>query len=138
VLLAANMAKRFGESPAVVACIAHLHPDHPSTLPEAHLLEAAENLALTAPGVHKEGLEKYIEHMESLEQMVRGFKGVQRVYAMKAGRELLILVDTQMVDDEYTLWLAKDIAERIEREVRFTGQIKIQVVRESRFVGYAT
>lgn len=138
VLLAANMAKRFGESPAVVACMAHLHPDHPSTLPEAHLLEAAENLALTAPGVHKEGLEKYIEHMESLEQMVRGFKGVQRVYAMKAGRELLILVDTQMVDDEYTLWLAKDIAERIEREVRFTGQIKIQVVRESRFVGYAT
>jgi ribonuclease Y len=137
-LVAANLAKRFGESPAVVACIAHLHPDHPSTLPEAHLLEAAENLALTAPGVHKEGLEKYIEHMESLEQMVRGFKGVQKVYAMKAGRELLILVDTQMVDDEYTLWLAKDIAERIEREVRFTGQIKVQVVRESRFVGYAT
>ncbi len=137
-LLAANMAKRFGESPAVVACIAHLHPDHPSTLPEAHLLEAAENLALTAPGVHKEGLEKYVEHMESLEQMVRGFKGVQKVYAMKAGRELLVLVDTQMVDDEYTLWLAKDIAERIEREVRFTGQIKVQVVRESRFVGYAT
>ena len=88
--------------------------------------------------MHKEGLEKYMEHMESLEQMVKGFKGVQRVYAMKAGRELLVLVDTQMVDDEYTLWLAKDIAERIEREVRFTGQIKVQVVRESRFVGYAT
>jgi len=137
-LMAANMAKRFGETPQVVACIAHLHPDHPSTLPEAHLLEAAENLALTAPGVHKEGLEKYVEHMEALEQMVKGFKGVQRVYAMKAGRELLVLVDTQMVDDEYTLWLAKDIAERIEREVRFTGQIKVQVVRESRFVGYAT
>ncbi len=137
-MVAAQLAKRYGESPAVIACIQHLHPDNPSTLPEAHLLEAAENLALAAPGVHKEGLEKYIEHMEAVEAMVRQFKGVSRVCAMKAGRELLVLVDTKMVDDEYTLWLAKDIAERLEREVRFTGQIKVQVVRETRVVGYAT
>lgn len=138
ILVAAHLAKRYGESPSVIACIAHLHPDNPSTLPEAHLLEAAENLALTAPGVHKEGLERYVEHMEAVEQMVSQFKGVKSVYAMKAGREMLVLVDTEMVDDEYTLWLAKDIAERLEREVRFTGQIKVQVVRETRSVGYAT
>lgn len=137
-ILAAQLAKRFGEAPAVVTCIQHLHPDHPSTLPEAHLLEAAEGLALTAPGVYKLGLEKYIEHMEQLEQMIKGFKGVSKVYAMKAGRELLVLVDSKNVDDEYTLWLAKDIAERIEREVRFTGQIKVQVVRETRHVDFAT
>jgi ribonuclease Y len=138
ILAAAQLARRYGEPPAVVACIQHLHPDHPSTLPEAHLLEAAENLALAAPGLHKQGLEKYIEHMDQLEQMIRGFKGVQKVYAMKAGRELLVLVDSKNVDDEYTLWLAKDIAERIEREVRFTGQIKVQVVRETRHVDFAT
>ncbi len=137
-LAASHLAKRFGESPAVAACIAHLHADHPSTLPEAHLLETAENLALSAPGVHKHGLEKYIEHMDSLEQLIMGFKGVKKVYAMKAGRELLVLVDSASVDDEYTIWLAKDIAERIEREVKFTGQVKVQVVRETRFVGYAT
>jgi ribonuclease Y len=137
-ILSAQLAKRYGESPAVVTCIQHLHPDHPSTLPEAHLLEAAENLALTAPGVYKLGLEKYVEHMEQLEQMIKGFKGVSKVYAMKAGRELLVLVDSKNVDDEYTLWLAKDIAERIEREVRFTGQIKVQVVRETRHVDFAT
>jgi ribonuclease Y len=137
-LLAAQTAKRFGEAPAVVATIAHLHPDHPSTLPEAHILEASENLALTAPGVHKQGLERYAEHMEALEQLVKGFKGVRNVYAMKAGRELLVLVESEIVDDDYTLWLAKDISERIEREVRFTGQIKVQVVRETRHVGFAT
>lgn len=137
-LVSAQLAKRYGESPQVIACISHLHPDHPSTLPEAHLLEAAENLALAAPGVHKEGLERYVEHMEAVESMIRQFKGVKDVYAMKAGRELLVLVDVAVVDDEYTLWLAKDISERIEREVRFTGQIKVQVVRETRHVGYAT
>jgi ribonuclease Y len=107
-------------------------------LPEAHLLESAENLALTAPGVQKQGLERYVEHMEQLESLVRGFKGVRTAYAMKAGREILVLVDAAQVDDEYTLWLAKDVAERIEREVRFTGQVKVQVVRETRNVGYAT
>jgi ribonuclease Y len=137
-LLAAQLAKRYGESPAVVACIAHLHPDHPSTSPEAHLLEAAEGLALSAPGIHKEGLERYIQHMEHIEKMVMGFKGVRKVYAMKAGRELLVLVDTEQVDDEYTIWIAKDISERIEHEVRFSGQVKIQVVRETRVTDYAT
>jgi len=137
-ILASQLAKRFGEGPAVVASIAHLHPDHPSTLPEAHLLETAENLALAAPGVHKEGLSRYIQTLDSLEQMVMGFKGVKKVYAMKAGRELLILVEPEMVDDEYTVWLAKDIRERIEHEVRFTGQVKVQVVRETRHVDFAT
>jgi ribonucrease Y len=137
-MLSAQLAKRYGESPAVVACIAHLHPDHPSTSPEAHLLEAAENLALSAPGLHKEGLERYIQHMEFVEKMVMGFKGVRKVYAMKAGRELLVLVDTEAVDDEYTIWLAKDISERLEHEVRFSGQVKVQVVRETRVTDYAT
>jgi ribonuclease Y len=79
-----------------------------------------------------------VEHMDALENLVRNFKGVKDVYAMKAGRELLVLVEPERVDDDYTLWLAKDISERIEREVRFTGQIKVQVVRETRHVGYAT
>ncbi len=137
-LLAAQIAKRFGEQPAVVTCIRHLHPDNPSTLPEAHLLEAAEGLALIAPGVERQGLGRYVERMDALEELIRGFKGVKEVYAMKAGRELLVLVDAKSVDDEYTVWLAKDISERIEREVRFTGQIKVQVIRETRHVGYAT
>jgi len=137
-VLSSQIAKRFGESPAVVACIAHLHPDSPSSMPEAHILEAAEGLALMAPGVEKQGLERYVEHMESLETMVRGFKGVKEAYAIKAGRELLVLVDTESVDDDYTVWLAKDIAERIDREVKFAGRIKVQVVREARHVGYAT
>jgi len=113
-------------------------PRPPLHVPEAHLLEAAENLALSAPGLHKEGLERYIQHMEFVEKMVLGFKGVRKVYAMKAGRELLVLVDTEAVDDEYTVWLAKDISERLEHEVRFSGQVKVQVVRETRVTDYAT
>ena len=137
-VVSAQIAKRYGESQAVVACISHLHPDHPSTSPEAHLLEAAENLSLSAPGLYKEGLERYIQNMEAIERMVMGFKGVKKVYAMKAGRELLVLVETEIVDDEYTVWLAKDISERIEHEIRFSGQIKVQVVRETRVTDYAT
>ncbi len=137
-VVASQLAKQFGESPTVVGAIAHLHPDHPSALPEAHLLEAAERLALTAPGVHDEGLEKYAEHLESVERLVMGMKGVDKAYALKAGRELLVMVDAKSVDDDGTIWLAKEIAERLDREVRFTGQIKVQVIRETRAVDYAT
>ncbi len=138
VLLAAQLARQFGESPTVVSAISHLHPDHPSPLPEAHLLEVAEHLALSVPGIHKEGLERHVEHLEHVEKLVMGMKGPEKVYAMKAGRELLVMVDPKNVDDEATIWLAKDIAERLEREVRFTGTIKVQVIRETRSVDYAT
>ena len=67
-----------------------------------------------------------------------GMKGPEKVYALKAGRELIVLVDPKKMDDEQTIWLAKDIVERLEREVRFTGQIKVQVIRETRSVDYAT
>lgn len=137
VLLAAQIAKQYGEPQAVVDCIAHLHPDHPSTAPEAHILESAEHLSLAIPGIHREGLEKYVEHLEAIERMVMEFKGVQKAYAVKAGRELLVFLDPGQADDEYTVWLAKDVAERLERETQFAGQIKVQVVRESRHIAYA-
>jgi len=137
-LLASQLARQFGESPTVVAALAHLHPDHPSPSPEAHVLEVAEQLALSVPGIHRDGLERHIEHLEHIENLIMGMKGPEKVYALKAGRELIVLVDPKKMDDEQTIWLAKDIAERLEREVRFTGQIKVQVIRETRSVDYAT
>lgn len=137
-LLASQLARQFGESPTVVSALAHLHPDHPSPLPEAHILETAEHLALSVPGISKEGLERYIEHLDHIEKLVMAMPGPERVYAIKAGRELLVMVDPKKMDDEQTIWLAKDIAERLEREVRFSGQIKVQVVRETRAVDFAT
>lgn len=137
-ILASQLAKQYGESPLVVAALAHLHPDHPSLAPEAHILAVAEQLALTVPGVSREGLERYVEHLDSVERLVMGLKGPEKVYAIKAGRELLVLVDPKKIDDEQTIWLAKEIVERIEKEIRFAGQIKVQVIRESRAVDFAT
>ncbi|MCX7830153.1 MAG: ribonuclease Y, partial [Acidobacteria bacterium] len=121
-----------------VNVITHLVKQSDSTVLEARILDIAEHLAITVPGISTESLDKYIDRLDNIEKMVHSMRGVERAYAMKAGRELLIYVKPKEVDDEYTLWLSKEIAEKLEQEIRFSGQIKVQVVRETRHIDYAT
>lgn len=138
ILLAAQLAKQYGEPSSVVNVIAHLAKQTDSTILEARILDVAEHLAITVPGISTESLDKYIDRLDNIEKMVHSMRGVERAYAMKAGRELLIYVRPKEVDDEYTLWLSKEIAEKLEQDIRFSGQIKVQVVRETRHIDYAT
>jgi len=137
-LLAAQLAKQYGESQSVVNIITHLAKQTDSAILEARILDVAEQLAISVPGISADNLEKYIDRLDAIEKMVHSMRGVERAYAMKAGRELLIYVKPKEVDDEYTLWLSKEIAEKLEQEVRFSGQIKVQVLRETRHIDYAT
>lgn len=138
IILSAQLAKQYGETTSVANVISHLAKQTDSAILEARILDVAEHLAISVPGISTEPLDKYIDHLENIEKMVHSMRGVERVYAMKAGRELLIYVRPNEVDDEYTLWLSKEIAEKLEQEVRFAGQIKVQVVRETRHIDYAT
>jgi len=138
IILAAQLAKQYGEPPSVVNVITHLAKQTDSAILEARILDVAEHLAITVPGISTESLDKYIDRLDNIEKMVHSMRGVERAYAMKAGRELLIYVKPKEVDDEYTLWLSKEIAEKLEQDIRFSGQIKVQVVRETRHIDYAT
>lgn len=138
IVLAAQLAKQYGESPSVVNVITHLAKQTDSAILEARILDVAEQLAITVPGISTESLDKYIDRLDNIEKMVHSMRGVERAYAMKAGREFLVYVKPKEVDDEYTLWLSKEIAEKLEQEIRFSGQIKVQVVRETRHIDYAT
>jgi ribonucrease Y len=138
ILLASQLAKQFGEPPTVGNIILNLVQQSESTILEARILDVAEHLAVSVPGVSGDGLDKYIERLEQIEKMVHQMRGVDRAFAMKAGRDLLVYVKPKEVDDEYTMWLSKEIAEKLEQEVRFSGQIKVQVIRETRHIDYAT
>ncbi|HQO19015.1 MAG TPA: ribonuclease Y [Acidobacteriota bacterium] len=138
VLLSSQLAKQYGEPQAVVNIVSNLVKQSESTLLEARILDVAEHLSVSVPGVSRDGLEKYIERLDQIEKMVHQMRGVDRVFAMKAGRDLLVYVKPKEVDDEYTMWLSKEIAEKLEQEVRFSGQIKVQVIRETRHINFAT
>ncbi len=138
ILYSAQLARQFGESHSVVNVITSLAKQMDSTILEARILDVAEHLAITVPGISSDDLSKYIDRLDNIEKMVLQMRGVDRVYTMKAGREIYVYVKPKEVDDEYTLWLSKEIAQKLEQEVRFSGQIKVQVVRETRHIDYAT
>lgn len=138
ILFSAQLAKQYGEPQSVVNIITQLIRESETKILEARILEVSEHLAISVPGISSENFEKYIDRIEGIERMVSAMRGVERVYAMKAGRELLVYVKPKEVDDEYTVWLSKEIAEKLEQEVKFSGQIKVQVIRETRYIDYAT
>jgi ribonuclease Y len=131
-----DLAKKYGESPRIVAAIAQHHDDHPETILGV-LIQAADTLSAARPGARREMLESYVKRLEDLEKIARGFKGVEKSYAMQAGREIRIMVSSNSVNDDGALVLSRDIAKKIEKELSYPGQIKITVIRETRAVGYA-
>ncbi len=135
--LSAQFARRYGESPAVVHAIeAHHYEVEPQTV-EAVLLIAADAISASRPGARGESLEQYIKRLETLEEVAGRHEGVEKVYALQAGREIRVIVKPKEIDDDAAVLLSHEIAREIEDELEYPGQIKVTVIRESRAVDYA-
>ncbi len=137
VTLGGEMARKFGESPDVVhAILAHHNDVEPQTI-EAVLVQAADAISAARPGARRESLENYIKRLTKLEEISMSFAGVEKCYAIQSGREVRIMVKPDDVTDEGTKVLAKEIAKRIEQEMEYPGQIRVNVIRETRSMEYA-
>jgi ribonuclease Y len=135
--LSAQYARRYGESPAVVHAIeAHHYEVEPQTV-EAVLLISADAISASRPGARGESLEQYIKRLETLEEVAGRHEGVEKVYALQAGREIRVIVKPKEIDDDAAVLLSHEIAREIEDELEYPGQIKVTVIRESRAVDYA-
>lgn len=137
ILAAAELAAKTGEKEPVVQAIQSLHPDFPAKTVEALLLRTANRLSENRPGARKDNLDAFIDRMRRLEAIVTAFPGVSQAYAVRAGKEVRVLVDTTSTGDEEAYVLAKEVARALERELEFPGEIKVSVVRETRAVQYA-
>jgi ribonuclease Y len=136
-IIGSKLAKKYGESPKVVHAIAAHHEDVPPNSVYAFLVQAADGLSGARPGARKELLENYVKRLEDLERIANEFKGVANTYAIQAGRELRVIVESDNVSDDEALLLSKDIARKIEESLNFPGQIKVTVIRETRAVELA-
>jgi len=135
--IGADLAKKYGESPEVIHAIA---AHHEAITPESILdvlVQSADALSGARPGARKEMLESYVKRLEDLEKIAQSFKGVEKSYAIQAGREIRILVNSSAVSDAETSLLTKDIAKKIEEDLTYPGQIRVTVIRETRAVEYA-
>jgi ribonuclease Y len=135
--LGIEFLRRHGESEPVVMAMAahHMDIDWPSL--EAMIVQAADAISAARPGARRDILESYVKRLEKLEGIADSFKGVSKSFALQAGREIRIMVESEKVSDEEAIWLSKDIARRIENELEYPGQIKVTVIRETRAVDYA-
>jgi len=135
--IGADLARKFNESPAIVHAIAAHHGDEEPKTIIAVLVQAADAISAARPGARRETLETYIKRLEKLEEIADSFSGVEKAYAIQAGREIRIMVEpTQMTDNECAL-LAREVTKKIERELEYPGQIKVTVIRQTRAVEYA-
>jgi ribonuclease Y len=132
-----DFLRKHGESEPVIQAIAahHMDIDWPSL--EAMIVQSADAISAARPGARRDILESYVKRLEKLEGIADSFKGVSKAFALQAGREIRILVESEKVTDEEAIWLSKDIARRIENELEYPGQIKVTVIRETRAVEYA-
>jgi ribonuclease Y len=135
--LSVELAKKYGESEAVVKAIASHHRDVDFPSVEAVLVQAADTLSAARPGARRELLEAYIKRLEKLEEIANSYEGVYKSFALQAGREIRIIVESQKISDEDAALAAKEIAEKIKEELKYPGQIKVTVIREMRAVEYA-
>ena len=132
-----DFLRKHGESDAVVDAMAahHMDIDWPSL--ESMLVQAADAISAARPGARRDILESYVKRLENLEGIADSFKGVSKAFALQAGREVRVMVESEDITDEEAVWLSKDIAKRIENELEYPGQIKVTVIRETRAVDYA-
>lgn len=135
--IGAELASRYGEKKEVVHAIEAHHGEVEAQAVEAVLVQAADAISASRPGARRESLESYIKRLEKLEKIADGFEGVEKSYAIQAGREIRIMVKPDRIDDARAAKLAYDIARKIEKELEYPGQIKITVIRETRTVEYA-
>jgi ribonucrease Y len=135
--LGIDFLRKHGESEPVLQAVAahHMDIDWPSL--EAMIVQAADAISAARPGARRDILESYVKRLEKLEGIADSFKGVSKSFALQAGREIRIMVESEKISDEEAVWLSKDIARRIENELEYPGQIKVTVIRETRAVDYA-
>jgi ribonuclease Y len=136
-IIGAELAKKYGESIQVIHAIAAHHEEVPPESVLATLVQAADTLSGARPGARQEMLESYVKRLEDLEKIATSFEGVSKSYAIQAGREIRIMVEGKIVDDDHAFILCRDVAKKIEKELTYPGQIKITVIREIRAVDYA-
>ena len=133
----AELAKKYRESPEIVNAIAAHHGDTDFQTLEAVLIQSADAVSAARPGARRETLETYIKRLVKLEEIANSFEGVDKSYAIHAGREIRIIVKPDRVDDYTSIQVARDIVKKIESELEYPGQIKVTVIRETRAVDYA-
>jgi ribonucrease Y len=137
VQLGVEMATKYGEHPIVINCIAAHHDDVPHESPVSVIVQAADAISGSRPGARREAFETYVKRLSQLETLASEFKGVDKVFAIQAGREVRVVVTPESVDDAAAARLTDEIARKIERELQYPGQIKVVVIRETRAVGVA-
>lgn len=136
-IIGAELARKYGESPKIVNAIAAHHEDVKAETVLAPLVDAADALSGARPGARREMIETYVRRLEELERITNSFKGVEKSYAVQAGREIRIIVQNEVVSDEEASLMAREIARKVESEMTYPGQIKVTVIREVRAVDYA-
>ena len=135
--LGAELAKRFGEPPEVVHAALGHHDDLRVDRPYTVLVAAADAISASRPGARRETLEKYVRRLEELESLVLGFPGVDQAFAIQAGREVRVIVDSHQVDDQAAAKICRDIAREIQNQLSYPGEVKVTVLRETRNVEFA-
>lgn len=135
--LGIEFLRQHGESEAVIDAMAAHHMDIEWPSLEAMLVQAADAISAARPGARRDILETYVKRLEGLEGIADSFDGVSKAFALQAGREIRIMVESERVSDEEAVWLSKDIAKRVENELQYPGQIKVTVIRETRAIDYA-
>ena len=135
--LGMQLLQRYGEKEGVIHAMSCHHGDFEPRTVEAMLITAADALSAARPGARREMLSTYVKRLEQLELIANSYQGVQKSFALQAGREIRIMVDAGKVNDDQAFWIAKDVSKRIENEMQFPGQIKVTVMRETRAVEFA-
>ncbi len=135
--IGAAMAKKYGEKDSVVNGIAAHHGDVEVDSVESSLVAAADALSAARPGVRRESIENYIKRLEQLEDMAMSYEGVEKCFAVQAGREVRLIVKPDKINDEMSWNIARELSKKIEQEMSYPGQIKVTVIREARYVEYA-
>jgi len=132
-----KILEKFGESEAVIKAMRAHHEDYPAESVEAVIVKVADAISSARPGARKDTLENYLQRLKELEDIANKFEGVEKTYAIQAGREIRVFVKSDRVDDLGAQKIAKEIAGKIEEELKYPGEIKVTVMRETRVVEYA-
>ena len=136
-LIGADLAKKQGEAEEIIHAIAAHHDDVKAQTVLAVLVQAADALSAARPGARREMLVTYVKHLRDLEDIANSFKGVSKSYAVQAGREIRVMVESGDINDDGAVVLSKDLAKKIEESLTYPGQIKVTVIRETRAVEFA-
>jgi len=136
-IVGSEMAKKFGESAKVINIIASHHNDKEPESFEAVLIQIADAISASRPGARRASLDTYLKRLENLENIASKFKGVEKCYAIQAGREIRVVVSNDAVSDDKAVLLAREIAQQIESDLKYPGIVKVIVIRETRIVDYA-